>query len=68
MSWEKNHNLKLLSAGARVNGRLDPFLSRTLNTMSRYGIVDLLKQERSVKPIVKVTDFKVEFGLSAELR
>ena len=53
---------------ARVSGRKRSNLSRTLNTMSRYGIVDLVKQERSVKPIVKVTDFKVEFGLSAELR
>ena len=53
---------------ARVSGRKRSNLSRTLNTMSRYGIVDLVKQDRSVKPIVKVTDFKVEFGLSAALR
>jgi len=53
---------------ALVSGRKCSNLSRTLNTMSRYGIVDLVKQERSVKPIVKVTDFKVEFGLSAALR
>ena len=53
---------------ALVSGRKRSNLSRTLNTMSRYGIVDLVKQERSVKPIVKVTDFKVEFGLSAALR
>ena len=35
--------------------------------MSRYGIVDLVKQKRTVKPIVKITDFKVvspEFGIS----
>jgi hypothetical protein len=36
--------------------------------MSRYGIVDLVKKERAVKPIVKVTDFKVEFGLNAAVR
>ena len=53
---------------ALVSGRKRSNLSRTLNTMSRYGIVDLVKQERSVKPIVKVTDFKVEFGLSVALR
>ncbi len=53
---------------ALVSGRNRSNLSRTLNTMSRYGIVDLVKQERSVKPIVKVTDFKVEFGLSVALR
>ncbi len=53
---------------ALVSGRKLSNLSRTLNTMSRYGIVDLVKQERSVKPIVKVTNFKVEFGLSPALR
>ena len=53
---------------ALVSGRNSSNLSRTLNTMSRYGIVDLVKQERAVKPIVKITDFKVEFGLSASLR
>ena len=52
---------------ALVSGRNRSNLSRTLNTMSRYGIVDLVKQERAVKPIVKITDFKVEFGLSATL-
>ena len=53
---------------ALVSGRKRSNLSRTLNTMSRYGIVDLVKQERTVKPIVKVTDFKVEFGLGAALK
>ncbi len=52
---------------ALVSGRNRSNLSRTLSTMSRYGIVDLVKQERAVKPIVKITDFKVEFGLSAAL-
>ncbi len=47
-----------------VSGRKRSNLSRTLNTMSRYGIVDLVKQNRSVKPIVIATDFKVEFGLN----
>ena len=62
---QKPASLKELAV---VSGRKRSNLSRTLNTMSRYGIVDLVKQERSVKPIVKVTDFKVEFGLSAALR
>jgi predicted transcriptional regulator len=62
---EKPASLKEL---ALVSGRKRSNLSRTLNTMSRYGIVDLVKQERAVKPIVKITDFKVEFGLSAALQ
>ena len=48
----------------KVSGRKRSNLSRTLNTMSRYGIVDLVKKNRSVIPIVKATDFKVEFGLN----
>ncbi len=46
-----------------ITGRKSSNLSRTLNTMSRYGIVELKKIAKSIKPIVKVTDFKVEFGL-----
>lgn len=36
-----------------------------LKTMSHYGIVELVKQNNTVKPIVKATDFKVEFGLNS---
>ena len=50
--------LELLSGRKRSN------LSRTLKTMSRYGIVDLVKKDRAIKPVVKATDFKVEFGLN----
>ena len=46
-----------------ITGRKSSNLSRTLNNLSRYGIVELRKIAKSVKPIVKVTDFKVEFGL-----
>ena len=47
-----------------VSGRKRSNLSRTLKTLSRYGIVELVKQERKVKPVVKATDFNVEFGLN----
>jgi predicted transcriptional regulator len=57
---QKPESLKQLEA---VSGRKRSNLSRTLKTMSQYGIVDLIKQDRAVKPIVKATDFKVEFGL-----
>jgi hypothetical protein len=33
--------------------------------MSRYGIVELVKKDRTVIPVVKATDFKVEFGLNS---
>lgn len=58
---KKPKSLKELEA---VSGRKRSNLSRTLKTMSRYGIVDLVKQERALKPVVKATDFKIEFGLN----
>ncbi len=47
-----------------ATGRKRSNLSRTLKTMSRYGIVDLIKQNRTVRPVVRATDFRVEFGLN----
>jgi predicted transcriptional regulator len=46
-----------------ATGRKRSNLSRTLHTMSRYGIIDLVKHNRTVQPIVKATDFKIEFGV-----
>jgi predicted transcriptional regulator len=46
-----------------ATGRKRSNLSRTLRTMSRYGIIDLVKHNRTVQPIVKATDFKIEFGV-----
>jgi predicted transcriptional regulator len=59
---QKPESLKQLEA---VSGRKRSNLSRTLKTMSRYGIVELVKQKHAVKPLVKATDFKVEFGLNS---
>ncbi len=47
-----------------ATGRRRGNLSRTLKTMSRYGIVDLIKQNRTIRPVVRATDFRVEFGLN----
>jgi len=46
-----------------ATGRKRSNLSRTLHTMSRYGIIDLVRHNRTVQPVVKATDFKIEFGL-----
>ena len=59
---QKPESLKELEV---VSGRKRSNLSRTLKTMSRYGIVDLVKQNRTVNPVVRATDFRVEFGLTA---
>jgi len=58
------HKPESLKELQEVSGRKRSNLSRTLKTMSRYGIVELIKQEKKVKPLVKATDFKVEFGLN----
>lgn len=47
-----------------LSGRKKSNLSRTLKTLERYGIVTLHKNNNKIVPEVKVTDFKVEFGLS----
>ncbi|MCD6467975.1 MAG: transcriptional regulator [Thermoplasmata archaeon] len=47
-----------------VTGRKRSNLSRTLRTMERYGIVALIRENRAIRPMVKATDFKVEFGLN----
>lgn len=50
-----------------ATGRKRSNLSRTLKTMSRYGIVELVKKNRTIRPVVRATDFKVEFGLNTSL-
>jgi predicted transcriptional regulator len=50
---------------AEAAGRKSNNVSRTLKTLKRYGIVDLIPHKRTVKPVVLVTDFTVEFGLSS---
>jgi len=47
----------------KVTGRQRQNLSEVLETMARYGIVELMRHNSSIKPIVKATDFKVEFGI-----
>jgi predicted transcriptional regulator len=44
---------------ARTTGRRPSNLSRTLKTMSRYGLVDLRRENRQLRPVVKATDFRI---------
>jgi len=48
---------------AALTGRKRGNLSRTIHTMARYGIVDLHKADRKVKPVVNATRFQVQFGI-----
>ncbi len=57
---QKPNSLKELE---EVTGRKAGTLSRRLKEMARYGIVELVRQSRGTKPIVKATDFRVEFGI-----
>mgnify|MGYP001826960774 CR=1 FL=1 len=54
---------KSLKELEELSGRSSSNLSRTLKTMARYGIIALVKKDKRVVPIVKASDFRVEFGL-----
>ena len=44
---------------ARMTGRHASNLSRTLHTLSHYGLVELHKNGRRVRPVVRNTDFQI---------
>jgi len=46
-----------------ISGRKKSNLSRTLKTLSNYGIVDLVRTKGMVRPVVNATDFKVELSI-----
>ena len=47
----------------KISGRKKSNLSRTLRTLSNYGIVDLVREKGAVRPVVKATEFMVELSL-----
>ena len=47
-----------------ISQRKKSNLSRTLKTLERYGIVSLNKEKGKLIPVVKASNFKVEFGLN----
>lgn len=51
-----------ISALAQATGRKPGNLSRTLKTMSNYGIVDLRRERNVVRPVVKATEFCIVAG------
>jgi predicted transcriptional regulator len=48
-----------ISALAQVTGRAPGNLSRTLKTMSNYGIVDLKREHNLVRPVARATEFRI---------
>ena len=47
---------------ADATGRSPGNLSRTLKNMEQYGIVELRKEKKAVKPLVCFDSFEAEFG------
>ena len=50
---------KSISSLADITGRKPGNLSRTLKTMSNYGFVEMKRESKHVRPIVKGTDFRI---------
>jgi predicted transcriptional regulator len=59
----KVHKPKSLTKLADVTGRKISNLSRTSKNMEHYGIVQLKKESGSVKPLVRVTEFRAVFNI-----
>jgi len=48
-----------ISSLAQMTGRKPGNLSRTLKTLSNYGIVEMRREKNFVRPIAKATDFQI---------
>lgn len=59
------HQPQSITELEKISHRKKSNLSRTLKTLEQYGIVSLNREGGKVVPTVEVTDFRVEFGLSA---
>jgi len=52
-----------IAALATITGRKPGNLSRTLKTMSHYGLVEMLAaNQRQLRPVVKATEFRILAG------
>ena len=52
-------NPESMTVLAKATGRQPGNLSRTLKTMSRYGLVELQREKTHVRPVVKATEFRI---------
>ncbi len=59
----QDHRPASLKELATLSGRKKSNLSRTLKTMSNYGLVDLMHEGRTIQPVVKASEFQVEFNI-----
>jgi predicted transcriptional regulator len=44
---------------AELTGRKQSNLSRTLKTMSSYGLVEMQKENRHIRPVAKAVEFQI---------
>lgn len=59
-----NNKPSSISELEKMTSRKKSNLSRTLKTLEKYGVVELIKEGGKVVPKVKATDFSVQFGLN----
>jgi predicted transcriptional regulator len=50
---------------ATIVARKPSNLSRTLNTMARYGIIRIEKKGKNSKPIAKALDFNIQYSAAS---
>ena len=48
-----------ISSLADMTGRKPGNLSRTIKTMSNYGLVEMRRENKHVRPIAKATEFRI---------
>ncbi|HAM21068.1 MAG TPA: transcriptional regulator [Actinobacteria bacterium] len=48
-----------ISSLAQATGRKPSNLSRTLKTLSNYGIVEMRREQNQVRPVAKATEFRI---------
>ena len=55
----KKTNPQSITSLAETTGRKPGTLSRTLKTMSNYGIVEMKRERNHVRPVAKATEFRI---------
>ncbi|MCX7162712.1 MAG: transcriptional regulator [Rhodocyclales bacterium] len=55
----KDTNPQSITSLAETTGRTPGNLSRTLKTMSKYGIVEMRRERNHVRPVAMATEFRI---------
>ncbi len=55
----KETNPQSITSLAETTGRKPGNLSRTLKTVSNYGIVEMKRERNHVRPVAKATEFRI---------